>query len=82
MQIFSIRDSKAGIFNQPFFQLTPEAAIRHLHRMTRDDQSMICHFPEDYDLYHVGKYDEQNGVIVPLDSPQHIAKAIHFKGDN
>jgi len=37
---------------------------------------MVAKYPEDYDLYYLGEYNDQNGLISPLDTPQHMLKAI------
>lgn len=79
LTMYSIRDAKAGIYMLPFFKKTEPEAIREFARLTKDQNSMISVFPEDYDLYHVGEYPDQTGVPVPLETPRHIAKAIQFK---
>nr|QJB20112.1 MAG: nonstructural protein [Microvirus sp.] len=79
LKIYSIRDSKGEIYNTPFFQKSHGEAERNFRELTRDDKSMICKYPEDFDLYYLGTYDDQNGTISSLDSPQHIAKAVSFK---
>ncbi len=36
---------------------------------------MVAKYPEDYDLYYIGEYDDQTGKIESLQSPQHVVKA-------
>lgn len=76
LKIFSIRDSKAEVFNTPFFQKTHGEAERTFKELANDEKSMICKYPEDYDLYYLGEYNDQNGLISPLPTPQHITKAV------
>lgn len=79
MRMYSIRDSKAEIFNMPFYKHTHGEAERDFQRLVNsDDQSNIKSFPEDYDLYYIGLYDDQTGKIEPLDTPQHIVKAVQL----
>lgn len=40
---------------------------------------MVGKYPDDYDLYYIGKYDDSSGKIEPLDTPQHVVKAIQLK---
>nr|QJB19888.1 MAG: nonstructural protein [Microvirus sp.] len=75
-KVFAIRDSKAEFFNQPFFQKTHGEAERNFKSLVKDDKSMIGKYPEDYDLYFIGEYDDQKGVLKSLETPQHIVKAI------
>ena len=76
---FSIRDSKAGVFNTPFFQKSIGEAERSFDKLTKDSSSMVYQYPDDYDLYYIGEYDDQSGNIKPLDTPQHILKAVNTK---
>lgn len=76
LKMFSIRDAKAEAFNNPFFKHTHGEAERDFHQACQDDKSMLNKYPEDYDLYFVGTYDTNTGQIVPLDTPQHMTKAI------
>lgn len=76
LKAFSIRDAKAEIYNPPFFKKTMGEAERDFHQLCKDDKSMPAKYPEDYDLYHVGQYDDNNGKFEPLATPQHIVKAV------
>lgn len=77
LKMFTIRDSKAEIFNTPFYAHTHGEAERQFQRLAKDQTSMLSQFPEDYDLYHVGEYDDQTGKIETHDSPQHMIKAVN-----
>jgi hypothetical protein len=75
-KIYSIRDSKAEYFTQPFFKKTHGEAERDFTMLAKDEKSQIAQFPEDYDLYYIGDYDDQTGKMTPLDTPHHIIKAV------
>lgn len=76
LKMYSIRDQKAEAFNQPWYAKTHGEAERTFAQLAKDPKSTIHLFPEDFDLYFVGTYDDQKGVVNSLDTPQHIAKAI------
>lgn len=76
LKIFSIRDAKCETFNTPFYQKTHGEAERNFHKLVQDDKSTINQFPEDYDLYYLGEYDDNTGLTKGLDTPQHVAKAV------
>lgn len=76
LRVYSIRDAKAEVYNQPWFAKTHGEAERNFAQLARDPKSMVGQFPEDYDLYFIGSYNDQTGVIDALETPQHIAKAI------
>jgi len=79
LKAFTIRDSKAECFNTPFFQKSHGEAERSFREIANDQKSMISKYPEDYDLYYLGTYNDQTGLIDPLVTPQHVAKAIAVK---
>jgi len=76
LKAFSIRDQKAEAYNTPFFQKTHGEAERNFKTLVNDPKSTVHQFPEDYDLYYLGEYNDQNGQLVALDTPQHVVKAI------
>lgn len=78
LKAYSVRDSKAGVYNTPFFQRTHGEAERMFHNLVKDPNSTVCKYPDDFDLFHVGEYDDQKGVLLSLDTPQHIQKAAHL----
>lgn len=75
-KVYSIRDAKAEIFRFPFFKLTHGEAERDFKTLVNDQTSQVNKYPEDYDLYYLGEYDDNSGKLVALDTPQHIVKAV------
>jgi len=79
LKVFSVRDSKAGCFNVPFFQKSHGEAERSFSMLLQDDKSMISKYPDDFDLYYVGDFDDQDGVFNALETPQHVVKAVALR---
>lgn len=79
LKAFSIRDQKSEVFNTPFFQKTHGEAERSFRELVQDPKSMVSKYPDDYDLYYLGTYNDQNGLIDPLTTPQHVVKAVQIK---
>ncbi|QCQ84882.1 nonstructural protein [Blackfly microvirus SF02] len=75
LKLFTIRDTKAGNYNAPFAQKSHGEAERTLKELTSDPQSLLHKYPEDYDLYFLGDYDDISGKMVLKDTPQHVIKA-------
>lgn len=73
---FSIRDSKAEVYFPPFYQKTTGEAERSFAQLVNDPQTMVGKFPEDYDLYLIGEWNDQTGLLIPLDTPLHVMKGI------
>lgn len=79
LKVFAIRDSKAEVFKTPFFQKSHGEAERTFQELVKDENSLVSKYPEDFDLYHIGEYNDQTGVIDALETPNHMVKAINLK---
>lgn len=77
--MFTVRDSKTGAYERPFFDHTKESAIRSFKIAVNKSDLMFAQFAEDYDLYYLGDFDDRSGKLTPVDTPQHIVKAIQLK---
>lgn len=77
LQIFSIKDNKAEVFNSPFYMKTKGEALRAFDRTVNDPKTQINEYPKDFDLYVLGTFHSDTGKIKPID-PKHIAEAISF----
>lgn len=75
LKIYSIRDGKGDFFNTPFFQRTTGEAERTFENLTKDTATFVSKYPDDYDLFYIGDFDDQTGQITNLVSPVHICKA-------
>jgi len=59
--VFSVRDVKAGAFSLPFYQVNEGVAIRSFIAACKDMQGEIAKFPEDYELFKLGTWDDESG---------------------
>lgn len=78
MKAYTIRDSKAETYGLPFFQATHGMAERSFRELVNDPQSKVNKFPEDFDLYYIGEYDDQTGKFEALETPEHQLKAVNI----
>lgn len=82
LKVFSIRDSKAEVYNMPFYQKTMGEAERSFRQAAMDEKTTLSKYPEDYDLYYLGEYDDNSGKLIPKDTPEHIMKAVDALAKN
>ena len=78
LQIFSIRDQGGEFYNPPFFARNKTEAVRSFTRIKMDPQSNIHTFPQHYDLYEIGNFDDNTGKVETHDTPQHVISAINL----
>ena len=76
--MFSVFDSKAGVYTQPFFAPTVGVAIRSLQSLMLDHSHTFYTHPEDYTLYRLGEFDDNVGDIAAT-NPEAIANMVQIK---
>lgn len=75
-KLFAVRDAKTTLFGNPFCAITHADAQRSFVAGTNNPQSMVCQFPEDFALWHIGEYDQETGILTKFDQPVHMLNAI------
>ena len=66
IHIYAIYDKKVKVYGTPFFYTDDISATRSFLRLKADPQSFLHSFPDDYDLYRIGTYDDQDAKMVSL----------------
>lgn len=79
LEIFSMRDVKAGSFGAPMHFVNRAVAIRSLSEAVKNPESTLSKFPEDYQLFHVGDFDQNSGVVEALDAPNFVINVSDLK---
>ena len=77
-KVFSIYDSKAQMFNVPFFMNNNAMAVRTFVDLVNDPKTNVSRHPEDYSLFEIGTFDDSKGVIVPA-TPINLGLASAFR---
>jgi len=69
-QAFAVFDSKAKVFFVPFFCPSVAVATRAFGTAANDPQTQISKYPEDFTLFQIGEFNDEDGSLRPF--PQHI----------
>lgn len=72
MKIVTIRDRAVDAYGQPIFVQALGQAMRSFSDEINSKESTLNKHPDDYDLYHIGDYDQDTGLITPK-QPEMIA---------
>lgn len=64
LKVFAIRDVKSEGFFPPVTAPTRGAAVRDLVYSITQSASPMSKYPEDYDLYELGEFNESTGELV------------------
>lgn len=78
MLIYSVYDSKAEAYMQPFFMQTRGAALRAFSDAVDDSNSVLSKHPEDYTLFEIGEFSDSDGTLTPLIPAVTLGKALDF----
>lgn len=79
MKVFSIYDSKAVAWTQPFYSMNAATAIRTFEQIVNEDGHAFNMHPEDYTLFELGEWHEQEGKLVVHESKMALGVALEFK---
>lgn len=74
--IVAVKDRAVDNYEDPSAQRSTQDAIRKFKDMinAEPERSPMAAHPDDYDLYQIGEYNEQQGTINPLEHPQLLAR--------
>lgn len=78
LTIFTIFDSKAQAYLQPFFSANAETAQREFTTAV-NGEGQFNKFAEDYSMFQLGTFDQESGAFILEASPIHICNAITLK---
>lgn len=81
LQAFSIRDKIANLFMPPFYMPNRGMAVRAFGEDCKNPQANFHKFPDDFELYHIGAYDEESGTLysLPVAKRDLIARSSDYK---
>ena len=74
LRIFSIYDTKAAVYTGNFFEANASVAIRRFSDLVNDPRCPLNKHPEDYILFELGAFNDENGKIEGYD-PHNLVTA-------
>lgn len=78
MKIYSLYDTVAEKFGNPFVSENHNVAIRDFAAACNQPKSPMAMFPNDIELVFLGDFDERTGLIKGNDKPITLTKAKEF----
>lgn len=76
LQAFSVFDSKAQLFLQPFYSQTVGTALRSFAMAANDAQHQFHLHAGDYSLFHLGAFNQDTAQFTALAAPINLGLAI------
>lgn len=78
LKVFSVHDSKAEAYLNPFYMRTTGEAIRAFSSTCNDEKTDFHKFPSDYTLVEIGSFDPSNGNITAHEKPIILSNASEY----
>lgn len=78
LNIYTIKDAKAGTYSQPFYSVNHSTAIRSFNASIQDKTNPLSHYPQDFSLYHLGTWQDREAVLSAT-GPEFVADAVGTK---
>lgn len=78
IRMFSVFDSKAQAFLQPFFSNNSATAIRSFEAAANDETHDFNRWAADYTLFEIGEFHSEKGEILPAVSLINLGNALQF----
>jgi hypothetical protein len=68
MYVCVMRDVVADVFGQPMFVASIGGAVRSFgdECQRKEQGNMLAAHPGDFELFHIGEYDDSTGVVTML----------------
>lgn len=80
-KVYSVLDTKMGVFGNPIVEVREEAVIRGFSDAVNDPNpnNMWNKHPEDFALYYVGDFDPEVGCLIPAEKLRCVLTASAVK---
>lgn len=66
LKVYSIKDTK-GSFYEPMLAQNDALAVRNVRGVVNSGKGLLAQYPEDFELWFIGEFDEVTGILVPGD---------------
>lgn len=79
LKVFAVRDTKLGVWMQPFQLQHTGQALRFFEDLSNDGQSIMSKHPSDFNLYEIATFDDASGAYQNLEHQVNLACASDLK---
>lgn len=79
LKVLAAFDKKARAFCYPFFVPHVDVGLRSFEAAVNGANTVVASHPEDYALFLLGSWNDENGLFELESIPIHVAEAIQLK---
>lgn len=77
--VYSVFDSKAGAYLQPFFAANDALALRAFSGALFDDNHPFARHAADYTLFGLGQFDDETGFLESYPGSTNLGNGLQLK---
>lgn len=81
LQVMAAYDSKARAFLMPFFASQVAVGVRSFSEAANTPGHQLCAHPEDFTLFHLGTYNDDNAQFEFLTPMVNLGLASNYKSE-
>lgn len=78
LKVFTVFDSKAGAYLQPFFSVNVATAIREFGSAAQSEGHAFHRHSGDFELFLIGEWDQFEGRVSMYETKQTLGIASQF----
>lgn len=78
-KIYSVFDSKTGVYSHPILRVTRGSALRDFSDEVSNPQSPYAKHPADFTFYELGEYDDNLGYVLNHDPKVSLGTALELQ---
>lgn len=78
LKIFTVYDSKAETYAQPYFASTTGQALRSFQDAIEQEDHIFNKHAPDFTLFEIGVYDDDTGQIMALEAKVNLGTALDY----
>lgn len=78
-ELMSVYDTKARAFLTPWFSQNLQVAARSFSEVVNNPVHIIFRNAEDFNLYHLGSWDDNTAQVEMHKQPVNLGSAVNFK---
>ena len=82
LNVYSIYDSAAKAYAQPFFMQNDALALRaFMDNINSEDghKSNLSVYPEQFTLFKIGEYDDSTGMVINYEENHSLGNGVEFR---
>ncbi len=75
LMIYTVYDKKAQIYHPPYYCHNVGHATRMFKTMFQQKESVINQYPEDFQVFELGEFNDSTGKMIGYQQPNFICTA-------